>query len=75
MSATTYVCLMLNCSTALKQVLTKTCLFDGLEMATLNKAIMSKAVATSVKRLGTNPDLIQFYWGDYSFPKYVDAAK
>jgi hypothetical protein len=24
------------------QVLTKTCLFDGLEMATLNKAIMTK---------------------------------
>uniref|UniRef100_A0A7S3RAK6 NADP-dependent oxidoreductase domain-containing protein n=1 Tax=Dunaliella tertiolecta TaxID=3047 RepID=A0A7S3RAK6_DUNTE len=57
------------------QVLTKTCLFDGLSMSNVSRSIMSRFVARSVERLGTKPDLIQFYWGEYVIPKYVDAAK
>lgn len=44
-------------------------------MATLNKQSVKAAVDLSRQRLGVDQiDLMQLYWGDYSYPKYVDAA-
>lgn len=55
--------------------MTKVCLFDGVDMAGVSAASMRQAVATSTTRLGTAPDVVQLYWGDYSILRYVDAAR
>ncbi|GBF94561.1 aldo keto reductase [Raphidocelis subcapitata] len=57
------------------QVLSKYCVFSGQEMATVSARSVRTAVETSLKRLGVDSvDLMQFYWGSYSVPRYVDAA-
>jgi len=57
------------------QIMTKVCVFDSVGMATVSRASMDLAVATCAARLGTRPDNVQFYWGSYDIPRYVDAAK
>jgi hypothetical protein len=57
------------------QVLSKYCVFYGSEMATLTPASVRRAVDTSRQRLGVKTiDVMQFYWGDYSYDRYVDGA-
>ncbi|KAF8072566.1 UKL1 [Scenedesmus sp. PABB004] len=57
------------------QVATKYCVFSRAEMAALDGAAVRAAVERSRKRLGVDRiDLLQLYWGDYSQPRYVDAA-
>jgi len=57
------------------QVLTKMCVFTSMDMSTLNKDYVKRAVNTSRDRLGADSlDLLQFYWGDYGAPRYTDAV-
>ncbi|KAI8470573.1 MAG: NADP-dependent oxidoreductase domain-containing protein [Monoraphidium minutum] len=57
------------------QVLSKYCVFSPLEMASVSGAAVRKAIDTSRKRLGVERvDMMQFYWGSYEVPRYVDAA-
>ncbi|WIA28486.1 hypothetical protein OEZ86_011029 [Tetradesmus obliquus] len=57
------------------QVATKYCVFSGRDMATLSKASVAAAVDVSRQRLGVDKiDLLQFYWQDYGYDRYVDAA-
>lgn len=57
------------------QLLSKYCVFNGLDMATLNKFAVRKAVDTSRQRLQVSSvDLMQLYWQDYAVGRYVDAA-
>lgn len=52
------------------QVCTKYCVFSGRDMASLSKASVKAAVDLSRQRLGVDKiDLMQLYWGDYSYPK------
>ncbi|KAG1671158.1 hypothetical protein FOA52_005412 [Chlamydomonas sp. UWO 241] len=58
------------------QVLTKLCLFTGIEMATVSKESISRAVDQSRDRLGLpSVDLMQLYWGEYGVPRYTDAVR
>jgi hypothetical protein len=58
-----------------KKVATKYCVFSGQEMAGVSAASVRRAVDRSRQRLGVAQiDLLQFYWGSYEVPRYVDAA-
>lgn len=58
----------LHASTA-PQVFSKYCVFSARDMVTLNKAAVAAAVDVSRKRVGGQVDLMQLYWGDYSYDK------
>ena len=57
------------------QVLTKLCVFDPLEMRRAGSAdFVRDRLKASTRKLGTRPDLVQFYWHRYEIDNYTDCA-